>query len=76
MILWRGLVAIDVEIMDLAKALIDTLGSGAPKHARQLAASLKATDRERALRYELAADVAAQMLKSAPAKPAKAAQGN
>ena len=65
--------AIDVEIMDLAKALIDTLGSGAPKHARQLAASLKSTDRDRALRYEVAADVAAQMLKSAPLDSAKSA---
>ena len=68
--------AIDVEIMDLAKALIDTLGSGAPKHARQLAASLKLTDRERALRYEIAADVAAQMLKSRTTDPSKVAQAN
>ncbi len=63
---------VDVEIMDLAKALVDSLGVNAPKHARQLAASLRKTDSERALRYEVAADVAAQMLKTATPDKAKA----
>lgn len=56
---------IDVEILDLARTLIETFGNTAPKHARQLATSLKAANRDRAMRYEIAAEVAAQLLKNA-----------
>ncbi len=52
----------DVEINDLAKMLIEIFGVSAPRHAQQLAISLKVANRERAIRYELAAEIAKQMI--------------
>jgi len=52
----------DAEINDLAKMLIETFGTSAPKHALQLAASLKVANRDRAMRYELAAEISKQMI--------------
>jgi hypothetical protein len=62
----ESVVTKDSEILDLAKTLIETFGASAPRHALQLAASLKAANRDRAARYELAAEVSKQMLAAAP----------
>jgi hypothetical protein len=59
---WDRAMNKDAEINDLAKMLIETFGTSAPKHALQLAASLKVANRDRAMRYELAAEISKQMI--------------